>query len=182
MLRLVLPDSRYLASYVEALREGFYSGAGKPMQEGEIRKIEADPTEHFEKLNSQGGIFTPEDNIPRKRVPHNVYWLVEDDVFIGYCWLRYELNDFLEQYAGHVGYGIRPKMQRQGYGKKMLQLGLKKLVERDVKRVLVTCGDNNPASRKIIESCGGKLENVIPSVFNGSDMECRFWIDLMEVS
>jgi predicted acetyltransferase len=178
MPRLVLPDSAFLPSYVEALREGYYLGVRPTPPEEEIKKIEVDPHDHFEGLNYQGGTFTPEDGIPRPRVAHNYYWLVEGKEFIGGIALRYALNDFLEKYAGHIGYGIRPKYKRQGYAKKMLALGLQKMKERGVIRVLVTADEGNTASWRTIEANGGVLENKVPSIFHPGSLERRYWIDL----
>ncbi len=180
MLRLVLPDSAFLASYIEALREGYYLGVRPTPPEEEIKRIEADPHPHFDDLNYQGGFFTPEDGIERPRVPHNYYWLAEDKTFIGGISIRYELNDFLEKHAGHIGYGIRPSKKRQGYAKKMLALALDKLKERRVRRVLVTADDGNPASWRTIEACGGVLEGKVPSIFHKESLTRRYWIDLGE--
>ncbi len=178
MLRLVLPDSAFLASYVEALREGYRLGARPTPLKEEIEKIETDPHEHFELLNRQGGLFTTEDGIARRQVPHNYFWLVDGKTFIGGIAIRYELNDFLEQQGGHIGYGIRPSKMRQGYAKKMLALGLEKLRERKVERVLITADDGNVASWKTIEANGGVLENKIPSIYCEGSLNRRYWIDL----
>ncbi|MFA6279961.1 MAG: GNAT family N-acetyltransferase [Bdellovibrionales bacterium] len=178
MLRLILPDTRYLASYVAALREGFRIGVRAIPSEEEIQKIEQDPFDHLEGINSQGGFFTPPDGIERKRVPYNDYWLVNETDFIGAISLRYELNDFLEIHGGHIGYGVRPSMMRQGYAKKMLALGLLKMKALCIERVFVTADDDNPASWKAIESNGGFLQDKAPSIFHEGHVRRRYAIDL----
>lgn len=178
MLRLILPDTHYLESYLEALREGYYSGIAPVKTEVEIQKIEADPFTHFYELNNQGGMFTPEDGIERPRVPHNFLWLVDCETFVGGISLRYALNDFLEKYAGHVGYGIRPSMRGKGYAKKMLALGLDILRERAVTRALVTADEENIGSWKTIEANGGVMENKVPSIFKEGSIVRRYWIEL----
>jgi predicted acetyltransferase len=45
-----------------------------------------------------------------------------------------------------------------------------------LQRVLITCGDDNTASARLIESCGGVLEDVITPA--GSPATRRYWIDL----
>lgn len=181
MLRLILPDTRYLASYVAALREGYRLGIRQAPSEDEIKKIEADPFPHFESMNRQGGMFTPEDGIERKRVPSNYYWLVNDTDFIGGIDLRYEMNDFLIIHAGHGGYGVRPSMKRQGYAKKMLALGLQKLAEKGVTEAIFTADDENPGSWKAIEANGGVLKDKHDSIFHKGSISRRYAIDLTKL-
>lgn len=45
---------------------------------------------------------------------------------IGMIQLRCELNEYLKNYGGHIGYSIAPSERRQGYGKAMLQACLAK--------------------------------------------------------
>ena len=180
MLRLILPDSRYLASYAAALREGFRIGVRDVPSEEEIKKIEKDPFDHLEGINRQGGVFTPPDGIKRKRVPFNDYWLVDDKNFIGAISLRFELNDFLEAHGGHIGYGVRPSMMRQGYATKMLALGLDKLKKAGIRRVLVTANDENVGSVKAILANGGVLENKIDCIFEPGCTSGRYWIEMKE--
>ncbi len=180
MLRLILPDTRYLASYVAAMREGFEFGMCPILPEDEIKKIEADPFDHFEGYNRHGGMFTPTDGIPRPSVQHNFYWLVDEKDFIGAISVRYEMNDFLEVHAGHIGYGIRPSMRRQGHAKKIIALGLKKLKERGVTRVLITANEENLGSWKAIEANGGVLESKIDCIFDKGGLSRRYWITLKD--
>jgi len=44
-----------------------------------------------------------------------------------------------------------------------------------VQRVLVTCGENNAASRKVIEKCGGVLENIIDT--EDGERVRRYWLE-----
>jgi len=179
MLRLILPDSAYLTSYVAALREGYYLGVRKTPDENEIKKIEDDPYDHLEMLNHQGGYYTFEDGIERKRVPFNYYWLVDEDDFIGAIDIRYELNDFLAQHAGHIGYGVRPSKKRQGHAKRMLAMALEKLKAKRVTRVMVTADDTNIGSWRTIEANGGVLQDKVPSPFHSGGIERRYWIELI---
>lgn len=180
MLRLVLPDTKFWDSYVEALREGYQFGSRPIPTEEQIKGYENDPLAHLESLNRQGGFFTPEDGIERKRVPDNTYWLIDSDEFIGAINIRYELNDFLEKYAGHAGYGVRPSKRRQGYARKMLGLALSKLKERDVFYVMVTADEVNIASWKVIEANGGVLDGTIKSIYEEGQTTRQYWIDMKE--
>ncbi|HAX92252.1 MAG TPA: GNAT family N-acetyltransferase [Rhodospirillaceae bacterium] len=180
MLRLILPDTRYLASYIAALREGFRIGVRDIPPEEEIQKIEKDPFDHLEGINRQGGFFTPPDGIERKRVPFNDYWLVDDKDFIGAISLRYELNDFLETHGGHIGYGIRPSMMRKGYAKAILTLGLQKMRARGITSIFITCDEDNVASWKTIESKGGIIMDKAPSIFCGGSIRRRYLIEIKD--
>ncbi|MHC5061982.1 MAG: GNAT family N-acetyltransferase, partial [Planctomycetota bacterium] len=89
--------------------------------------------------------------LPQGWVPASTYWLICQGRIIGTCNLRHELNDFLREYGGHIGYSIRPSQRGKGYGSQMLTLALEKALELGIKQVLVTCDDNNIASARVIE-------------------------------
>ncbi|MDD5585543.1 MAG: GNAT family N-acetyltransferase [Alphaproteobacteria bacterium] len=178
MPRLVLPDHVYAVSYIEALREGFVRGNDPVKGEEEIASIERDFAAFLAKLNDQEGLVRLPSGEWVKRVPGHEFWLVEGEEFIGEASIRYELNAFLLEHAGHIGYGVRPSMKRKGLGTLILKLALDKLKERGVMRALVTCDEDNIASMKIIESSGGVLENKVPSVFHEGSLTRRYWIDL----
>ena len=174
---LELASVRYRASFVKALREGFRRGDNPVKTEEEIDHIDADFGAFVERITDRSGhVITPWGERVAK-VPFDVFWLVDGETFIGEIGVRYELNHLLLQIGGHAGYGIRPKFQRQGYGKLILKLALQKLRERGVKRALVTCYDHNVGSAKIIEANGGKLENLIDDPRGGGKSR-RYWIDL----
>ncbi len=174
---LVLASPQYLADYIEALREGFRRGDNPAKTPSEIDEIEADRKAFFDELTRKtGNIVLPDgDIIPR--VPSDVFWLVDGKTFIGEASVRYQLNDWLIKIGGHTGYGIRPKFQRQGYGKLILKLALEKLREHGIERALVTCYDHNVGSAKVIESNSGILENLIDDPRDGGKSR-RYWIDL----
>jgi len=178
MPRLILPDTRYLSSYVEALREGYFCGNLPPTPESDVLVIEADPHAHFLTLNRQGGRFTPPDGIERDRVPFNEYWLVDDTDFIGSFNIRWQLNDFLEFHGGHVGYGTRPSRQRMGFATKGLSLALEMLAASGTKIAIMTADDTNIASWKAIEANGGMLIEKIDSIFHAGHITRRYRIDL----
>ena len=85
--------------------------------------------------------------------------------------LRLRLNKELLNFAGHIGYSIRPSERDKGYAKEALRQGLQVAKEKNIKRALVTCSTENPASRAVIVANGGVFEDVR----NGVE---RYWIDL----
>lgn len=172
MARLVRPSSRYKESYLEALREFQAEGRYVYYDIGELR---AD----FESFVDEECARIHHENIAPYRVPETIYWLVEDDEFIGRLELRHELNDHLLEVGGHIGYSIRPGRREEGYGTRILRAGLEKAREADLDRVLLTCDPDNVASRKIIEKCGGQFEDRVDVVREGVEYhKLRYWIDL----
>ena len=104
-------------------------------------------------------------------VPQTIYWLYIDGKPVGLGKLRHYLNETLRKMGGHIAYAIRPDERGKGYGKILLAELLKKAADKDIKKVLLTCDDDNHASRKVIEANDGKLEEI-------DDGECKYWIDI----
>lgn len=109
-------------------------------------------------------------------VPATLYFLIDENRKIyGALQIRHELNDFLLDHGGHIGYGIRPSERRKGLATKMLALSLEKARALGIGRVLITCDKNNLASAKTIMNNGGILEN---EVVHQDRTTQRYWIQL----
>lgn len=111
-------------------------------------------------------------NLPENRVP-SIQFVLFDDVgrALGFLNLRLRLNEGLLNYAGHIGYSIRPSERGKGYAKETLRQGLQVAKEKNIKKALVTCSVNNPASRAVILANGGIFEDAR----NGVE---RYWIEV----
>ena len=106
------------------------------------------------------------------RVPSIQFVLFDESGHaLGFLNLRLRLNEGLLNYAGHIGYSIRPSERGKGYAKESLRQGLQIAKEKNIHRALVTCSTENPASRAVILANGGELEDVR----NGTE---RYWIEL----
>jgi predicted acetyltransferase len=117
-------------------------------------------------------------NLPDGWVPFSTFWLIRsDNVILGTSSLRHRLNDKLRKLGGHIGYQIRPSQRRKGYGTMILRLTLIKARQLGLKRVLVTCDDDNDSSTKIIERNGGILRDKCDRNETGK-LTRRYWIDL----
>ena len=85
-----------------------------------------------------------------------------DQKVVGMIQIRRGLNDFLENYGGHIGYCVRPSERRKGYAKAMLQETLVYCRQTlGLPFVLISCLENNEASRRTILSNGGKYINTV---------------------
>jgi len=105
------------------------------------------------------------------RVPQDIYWFYKDDSPVGIIKLRRTLTEHLIKRGGNMGYYIRKDSRRKGYARHMLKLCLKKLRDEGMKRVLITCDEDNLGSQRVIEINGGILEDIIQGTM-------RYWITL----
>ncbi|QSB04624.1 GNAT family N-acetyltransferase [Natronoglycomyces albus] len=92
-------------------------------------------------------------------VPHSALWWVEGDRWIGRTSIRHELNGFLLEMGGHIGYSVRPGERGKGHATAILAASLAYAAGLGIEEVLVTCSDDNIASRRTIEANGGALED-----------------------
>ena len=167
-MKLISPTPAYIESYRSSLAEfeqhgisGFWHSFG-PIDDAEeyVRSIA-----HYQHIAGANG----------GAVPASMYWLVDGGEFIGHTSIRHELNPALEQHGGHIGYAIRPSKHRQGYGRAILEFALPIAQSLGIQRALVTCADDNTASRKIIENSGGEF---VDEVDQDGITVLRFWIRL----
>ncbi|HLX56339.1 MAG TPA: GNAT family N-acetyltransferase [Ktedonobacteraceae bacterium] len=170
MLFLVEPSLVYKDSFIEGVRE--FQAEGRELSY-DLNRISENFGAFLRQLRDDG----EQAKIPADRVPASHFWLIDGDEYVGRLTLRHELNETLLSWGGHIGYLICPSKRMRGYGKEILRLGLIKAKERGLRRVLVTCDEDNIGSMKIIEHNGGKLENIV--VVNDSPVrKMRFWIDI----
>lgn len=103
------------------------------------------------------------DTVPEGMVPATQYIFVreDDDKIVGMLQIRHCLNDYLEKFGGHIGYSVAPSERRKGYASQMLREALPKCKELGIDEVLITCIDNNEASRKTILANGGSYESTV---------------------
>jgi len=109
-------------------------------------------------------------------VPAHTYFLVIDNKkIIGAVNIRHYLNDYLFNFGGHIGYGIRPSERKKGYASLMLSMALQIAKELGIDKVLITCDKNNEGSAKTIINNGGVLEN---EVTGDGEITQRYWIEV----
>ena len=114
-------------------------------------------------------------DLPMNYVPASFFVGVVGDVIVGRVSLRHELNDFLRRVGGHIGYAVRPGYRGRGYAKAMLRQSLPIAASLGIEHALLTCDDDNIASRKVIEACGGVFESLAEHA-PGEMPKRRYWI------
>lgn len=117
--------------------------------------------------------------ISARLVPATQFLFVRqsDNRVVGMIQIRHCFNEYLEKYAGHIGYSVRPSERRLGYAKQMLKMVLPYCREIGLDRVLITCIDGNIGSEKTILANGGIYEYTIHEPNDDKDLK-RFWIEL----
>ena len=106
-------------------------------------------------------------------VTAHTFFASDNNKIVGIINARHELNDYLLNFGGHIGYSVRKSERRKGYAKAMLSYTVDFLLSLGLEKILITCDKNNIASKRTIESCGGILEN---EVIEESRITLRYWI------
>ncbi len=99
-----------------------------------------------------------------------------DGALVGFIDVRHRLNEYLERFGGHIGYSVRGSERRKGYATEMLRQALVYCKTLGLLRVLVTCNNDNEASRRTILSNGGVFENEMTE--DCGQVVQRYWISL----
>ncbi len=107
-------------------------------------------------------------------VAHTTRFLADDGQIVGVINVRHALTERLMARGGHIGYAVRPSARGRGYAGVMLRDALGLLAGMGVERALITCGDANVASQRVIERCGGALQDITPDASSG-DLIRRYW-------
>lgn len=156
MLQLVSPNVELYDAFCEMTDEWTdiaETGHGMSMH---VRPFEAadEFAEWVEQLLSEELIAPP------NWVTCSFFWIVEDGTVLGGVSLRHELTERGLNFAGHIGYSVRPSARGRGIATWATRQVIPRAAERGIDRVLIVCDDDNPASARVIEKCGGVLEDI----------------------
>ena len=160
-MKLIEPTMEYDAQ-IQAFRREFVD-SGDSMDGGaSLRKFDSTQAwlDQLEPLTTQY-IFVRED----------------DNKVMGVAQIRHKFNDYLEKYAGHIGYSVCPSERRKGYATQMLAGMLPMCRQLGILDVLVCCLVENEASRRTILKNGGVYESTVFEPRSQRRIE-RYWIHL----
>lgn len=179
-LRLCEPDPALQDSYLSALEELTAEGNAhyldlvmhaEPGFPGVSYTLETlrDPATFESFCAYTAALATDDAPRPAGWVRGTYLWMVDGDAVVGRISLRHSLTPWLLEVGGHIGYAVRPSARRHGYASEGLRLMRGLAHDLGIDPVLVTCDDDNIASRRVIEANGGVLEDI-------RNHKMRFWV------
>lgn len=172
---LVPPTVEVRASFLAAMEEFRCEGRGRPEDQSgigdELRAVpwggdEAGFAGYVAALRAEA---LPETPRAEDRVACTTLWWLDGKRYLGRIAVRHVLNAWLREYGGHIGYDVRPSARRRGHATAMLAAALPVAASMGIGSALITCDDDNVASRRVIESAGGVLQDQ-------RGRKLRFWV------
>ena len=115
----------------------------------------------------------------KNKVPATTFFTIResDNKIVGMVNLRHYLNDYLKNFGGHIGYGIRPTERRKGYAKIQLYMALIEAQKLGIDKVMVDCVNTNIGSEKTILALGGEFDREVFEE-NRNETLRNYWIDV----
>jgi predicted acetyltransferase len=162
MPALIAPDPGLRESFLAAMAE--FADEGR---HGDGSGIGSDLEQWTGRWESESGFAAyvaekvgERDGVVRDDWVHctNLWW-VDGDEYVGRMSIRHELNHWLREVGGHIGYDVRRSRRREGHASAMLAAALPIARGLGVDRALLTCDVDNVASRLVIERNGGVFED-----------------------
>ncbi len=170
-LRLVIPDVT-LAEEIRAYRQEMLDAGSSMDGTGTLRR-HASPADWLA-MNDR---FANRDTVPEGWVQSTQFVCLRGSRLVGMIQVRHEFNDYLRDYAGHIGYSVRPADRGQGVACWMLRAVQPFCRKIGLERIMIACEPDNPASRSTILHCGGVYERTVHEPREDIDLE-QYWITL----
>lgn len=163
---LTKPLDIYKESYILAIKEFHCEGTNLKYDISELNK-------NFNKFlfNINELILNPK--LELGKVKESIYWLIDNEEFIGRISIRHNLSPYLQKYDGNIGFEIRPSKRKMGYGYILLELGIREVRNIGLDNIVIMCKDINKASIKIIEKNNGILIEKYFLKIDGEDIYVR---------
>ncbi|MFC3927237.1 GNAT family N-acetyltransferase [Streptococcus caprae] len=127
----------------------------------------------FQRMLALLELQADQDTIASGLGPFRIFLSWEDEKLTGLLALRTATTPAVLREYGHIGYCLRPSQRGKGLAKEQLRLGLLEAKELGMDRLLVTCHQENEASRRTILANGGQYEKTV-------DTDEFYWIRVNE--
>jgi predicted acetyltransferase len=184
-LELVWPSREYLPGYVAALERGWSPDnlRGETVTREQLGRIAADADVFLESLvdiEALGDPIVLPDGTTVPRLPGYHRWMWDGE-FCGSIGFRWQPGtEALPPYClGHIGYAVVPWKQRRGYATRALREVLRDARTRGLKYVEISTGEDNVASRRVIEANRGVLvEEFVTLPALGALRQLRYRVNL----
>ena len=172
-MKLVEPSMEY-DRQIQAYRREFLACEGSMDGCGSLRRF--DRTQDW--IDQVESLKRPE-TTPPHLVPSSQFLYVRetDGKVVGVIQIRHRFNEYLEKYAGHIGYSVCPSERRKGYATRMLKSVLPLCRDLGLQKVLISCVRGNEGSKRTILNTGGVYESTVYEPKEQVFLE-RYWIDL----
>jgi len=118
------------------------------------------------------------------RIPTYRFEMVVGGERVGTATLRAGMNEYLEKYAGNIGYGVEWGHRGKHYAARTCHLLFQLARLHGMKQLWITCNPENVASRRTCEMVGGELVDIVdvPPIIDlyreGDRQKCRYRIRL----
>ncbi len=168
-LRLVRPDETHVDE-INAFRRDMLAAGSEMDGCGPLRRMEA--TEWLDFVQKLSDPAT----VPERWVLDTQFICLRGERMVGVIDVRHVLNDYLREYAGHIGYSVRPDERRRGVATWMLRNVLPYCRQIGLRRVMVACEPENPGSRGTILKNGGVYWRTVHEPRENIDLE-QYWIE-----
>ena len=172
-MKLVIPDAS-MSPEIVAYRQAMLDAGSSMDGCGKLRRL-ANPADWL----AFNEAFSKKETAPAGWGPTTQYVYVReaDGCIVGMLQVRWEMNDFLRRFGGHIGYSVRPDERRKGYASAMLADALEVARAHGMTRVMISCLEENEASRRTILRNGGVYESTVFEPEEKAYLE-RYWVSL----
>ena len=179
---LAMPQLPMLASYADALRQGWSPNTLRDVSQEQLSAIAEDPQAFLAMLDDNqppGRTALLGDSRVVAQLPCRIRW-IWDGAFCGAINLRWVAgtSDLPDYVSGHIGYAIVPWKRGHGLAKRALRHMLIEAREVGLAHVDLSTNADNVASQRVIAASGGELIDTLADPLPGGALKQLYRIKL----